>query len=469
MSLSSKLSIVSLKRILFCLSLLIGISISDQIALAAPLCPDDYISIRPTPPTDSWYYAIFNDVPWNATSLVWIYEGDSKAKDIAYFNKLSWVVCYKIIDRINFQGLGYSWNGTVWTYVRAEWSTGGAKYDFKNSSLVAPVVKTMTWSNFILPTNSGSISLTLSGITDPDEWQTLSYKYQWNWTGGAWINSGLTSTTPKLNWVETISVFGGYPNLPEGSNTLYVQISDSEQYSNIYSVFFIKAVNNPLMTVVNPDANYATSKTVTLTGTYLNNFTLSYNISTSSICDKSGVFTPYAPVVIKSTSDNGKYVCFRAMDSFWNALYTVSDKVTWIVTGRDSTSKTSPVKNSDLFANYSEWYKGSLRDYDPIFILVKSQVSQSTNLSYTWSTFSYPNLITDINGDGLPDLIVTNFSIRPEPYMVNGQQFIDYSYTNSYGLLLNRGNMDYEVTYRCVRYQSSIYTGNNGYYGDCAQ
>ncbi len=53
MSLSSKLSIVSLKRILFCLSLLIGISISDQIALAAPLCPDDYISIRPTPPTDS--------------------------------------------------------------------------------------------------------------------------------------------------------------------------------------------------------------------------------------------------------------------------------------------------------------------------------------------------------------------------------------------------------------------------------
>ncbi len=70
------------------------------------------------------------------------------------------------------------------------------------------------------------------------------------------------------------------------------------------------------MTVVNPDANYATSKTVTLTGTYLNNFTLSYNISTSSICDKSGVFTPYAPVVIKSTSDNGKYVCFRAMDSF---------------------------------------------------------------------------------------------------------------------------------------------------------
>jgi hypothetical protein len=42
-------------------------------------------------------------------------------------------------------------------------------------------------------------------------------------------------------------------------------------------------------------------------------------------------------------------------------------------------------------------------------VLISSQVSSSVTGNMT-PTYNYPKIITDVNGDGLPDLIITSYS-----------------------------------------------------------
>lgn len=130
---------------------------------------------------------------------------------------------------------------------------------------------------------------------------------------------------------------------------------------------------------------------------------------------------------------------------------------------------TSPVLASDLFHNFTTWKKGSIKDFDPLYILTSSQVT--TSITWNASTINAPKIITDVNGDGLPDIIFTN-------YIYKGTPFTSWTFTTTYyepqyyyALLINKGNMDYEIKYRCVYLWAN--TGSDQtrvwFYWDCVK
>jgi hypothetical protein len=70
-----------------------------------------------------------------------------------------------------------------------------------------------------------------------------------------------------------------------------------------------------------------------------------------------------------------------------------------------------------------------------------------------------------VNGDGLPDLIITSYSSQYNILLSWGQ------YTRFYALLLNKWNLDYDIKYRCVyvTWSTMVWYPAPWYYWDCAK
>ncbi len=129
---------------------------------------------------------------------------------------------------------------------------------------------------------------------------------------------------------------------------------------------------------------------------------------------------------------------------------------------------TSPILSSDLFHNFTSWKKGSLKNFDPLYILTSSQITTST----TWntSTINAPKVITDVNGDGLPDIIFTNYINKGTPFTSWTFSTTYYEPQYYYALLINKWNMDYEIKYRCVYlWTGSMDQTRTWFYWDCVQ
>lgn len=101
------------------------------------------------------------------------------------------------------------------------------------------------------------------------------------------------------------------------------------------------------------------------------------------------------------------------------------------------------VNTIDPLSDYASWPSSGAPKEDDILFRILDLFAKDYGSHYKTSTQ------TDINGDGLVDLLV-HFSPNAPKY---------------FGIFLNRGDLGFELTYKCVY---TYYSSDPEYYGDCA-
>jgi len=85
----------------------------------------------------------------------------------------------------------------------------------------------------------------------------------------------------------------------------------------------------PIITIINPNTSPATGKTIKAS---TDHWILTMTTwSTDNICDGGRTFIVYSDTTFTGNTDNGKYVCYRAIDVAWNITYALSNMITWII------------------------------------------------------------------------------------------------------------------------------------------
>lgn len=111
-----------------------------------------------------------------------------------------------------------------------------------------------------------------------------------------------------------------------GNNYYTGQIRDAVGYSAQTGQTIIIDNQAPTITINNPGTARATSKTITA-GTSDGTLYMSSNTTTNATCDNSVAFTTYGSITFSSETDNGKYVCYKAVDALGNTSYLVSSPI----------------------------------------------------------------------------------------------------------------------------------------------
>lgn len=148
-----------------------------------------------------------------------------------------------------------------------------------------------------------------------------------------------------------------------------------------------------------------------------------------------------------SQYDSQPYIVSFSRNGHQMYIWGMSKKIHKFNTKININHKKWKYSNWDIFANYSNWSKSrliSLNDKTIYFI---------KTLSWNW------NLLVDINGDWLTDIIYTkkfNYS------------YIDFKWSkhnkawNAFSIFINNGDNTFNTAYKCVK--DEMY-----YYGDCAK
>ncbi len=209
-------------------------------------------------------------------------------------------------------------------------------------------------------------------------------------------------------------------------------LSDSEA-SNLFFEFDNNPVSVvdpkvPVITVSNPSPETASIKRISAT---TSTGVLTMSVTAGSICDGTLTFEDYNDLSFSSLSDNGKGICYRAVNGD-KTTYKMSAKLTGITTLMTNISTESIFDGSA----YKSW-PGSPR--------IKA------------NDFTYPVLgamtgvnFVDVNGDGLIDVL--------------------YSAEYYHAILANAGDYNFRAAYKC---KTLVNWSNNSwvpyyYHGDCA-
>lgn len=292
-------------------------------------------------------------------------------------------------------------------------------------------------------------------INDDDVNQSIEYYYSIdniNYIKFDWINS----LTPALSWSLNLSISWSIFN--NWLNSLYLRANDWKINSNTLTLSINKTLNNMNISIDESWLYINGDKTIKAS---INIWTLYYSITNNNTCDNTLSFLPYQNLTFSNSLDNWKRVCYKWV--YWEEIiYKLSSEINNIWT------QTVWIKKSDIFYNHLYWKKSTdIKDFDPLYILIKSIVTK--NYSTTQTSYTYPSSIIDVNWDWLPDLIITNYYKS------------DYSYNNNtrtenqyyYWLLINKWNMDYDVVYRCVNYSwwapIESWMNKSWFYWDCAK
>lgn len=132
-------------------------------------------------------------------------------------------------------------------------------------------------------------------------------------------------------------------------------------------------------------------------------------------------------------------------DLTYKCVYTVVSNVPHYYGDCADTASSTNTLLPDIFNNYAPWPTSTAlkaTDLVPEALADLSQVYNSTNFS----------TIADINGDGLADILFHNAGYPASSW-------------REYGIFLNKGNLQYDLAYKCV---STIVSNVAHYYGDCA-
>jgi peptidoglycan/xylan/chitin deacetylase (PgdA/CDA1 family) len=117
---------------------------------------------------------------------------------------------------------------------------------------------------------------------------------------------------------------------------------------------FISDRTAPVITIAQPDATPAISKTITAS---VPEGTLTMSVDAGSVCDGTLTFASYADTTFSTEADNGKTICYKAEDSLFNISYLLSAAIA----GIDTTAPTAPANlfpdtgtpTGSIFQNWS--------------------------------------------------------------------------------------------------------------------
>jgi hypothetical protein len=192
----------------------------------------------------------------------------------------------------------------------------------------------------IIPTNNFDFTWDASSDASP-----INYKFQSSLNSaqvGGVLTTGLwTSTTLPSNMIHSSGA---------GNGTWYWQVKaiDSAGNESAWSTIWDVTLDTvfPIITISNPDTTPATSKTITAS---TNEGILSMFINPVGVttCDESIVaFETYGSIDFSAETDNGKTVCYRAVDLAGNTTYLVSNPINGIdTTGPAAPTITAPTGN----------------------------------------------------------------------------------------------------------------------------
>ena len=140
----------------------------------------------------------------------------------------------------------------------------------------------------------------------------------------------------------------------------------------------------PTITISNPDTAPALSKTITASPS---DGILTMSITNGLVCDNTLTFIAYSSQTFSSEADNGKKVCYRAVDAVSNTAYSMSNAIAGIdrtpPTITISNPTTTPAQSKDITASASDGTltmrntNGSICDGTLTFIAYSSQTFTS--------------------------------------------------------------------------------------------
>ncbi len=142
---------------------------------------------------------------------------------------------------------------------------------------------------------------------------------------------GADCTDVKRAWATYTATPTAYNFNAQGEQTLYAQFKDlAGNISETYSDDIIIDTTPPVITIVNPNTEWTAGKTITAS---TNEGTLTMSNILDSTCDGTLTFVDYASQTFTNGSDNGKKVCYKAVDTAGNITYTMSNTIAGITTG----------------------------------------------------------------------------------------------------------------------------------------
>ena len=260
------------------------------------------------------------------------------------------------------------WNCTTDTDVTRRWkssiNTSIPDYNYRLHTFLYDAAKNWVWYTNLwirikidgtIPTttiNSPAASSVQAenfnvSISDTDvrSWiWTCKYRILDNWTQSLWWTNRTCNSSISINiWSYCTTQWTNKCTIESYS------IDNVWLLSTIQSRSFSIDTTAPTITISNPNTNPATSKTITAS---TNEGTLTMTAwSTSTTCDASRSFVAYASTTFSSEADNGKYVCYRAIDSVGNISYKLSNAIAGIDrTAPTTTNNANSTRRSSDFS-----------------------------------------------------------------------------------------------------------------------
>ena len=247
---------------------------------------------------------------------------------------------------------------------------------------------------------------TTTSCTINEEWTTATCTVaNTNICNNAWLcnTTNLTSNSIKLDTTKPTCKIEWNPASPTNQNVdlrvVYLsevnQITDgyswdNETYSNTqirnvsangtYTAYVKDAAWNtwscsvtvdkidkvlPIITINNPTTTPAQSKTITASTNEWTLYMAQTNSNTDCKVGSSLEFGDYASITFDSESNNGIYVCYKAVDAAWNVKYELSSPIAWIDTtwpslGFSANVLVWPVKSNTVTAT---WWDATVKKW----------------------------------------------------------------------------------------------------------
>jgi len=293
------------------------------------------------------------------------------------------------------------------TYTIKYFSTdlAGNTEDIKTASNLVMIDATSPTATITSPSDNSYVKGTVTITADASDIVSGIERVEF-WYASIGTKIGEDTTTPYSMDFDTTTA-------TDGSHNLFVIAYDNAGNQISSDTIYVTVDNTlPVITIDNPNSNPAQSKTITASS---NEGTLSMKVDAGIVCDDSLTFVPYESITFISESDNGKTVCYKAVDTAGNTAYSLSNAISGIDT-------TAPTTSDDYGTKDGVW-----QNTDQTITLTPADVT---------SGIASTNYCTDTTDACIPSIGYTT----PVIIGTDGTTYFRYASTD------NAGNVQITVT-----------------------